>query len=96
MTLTHSACVIAARKRWVVYADTFNYNTSTIGSEWHGWMNYINDYNPSNYDFKTPKFAVAAYANRTGTPEAYAPKGAWANPEKRSWKKVEAWKPPVL
>lgn len=31
---------------------------------------------------------------KTGTAQAYQPKGAWNNPQKRNWIKYEAWKPP--
>lgn len=40
-----------------------------------------------------PKYAKAHYATKTGSDLAYAPKGAWSNPEKRSWKKYAAWQP---
>lgn len=82
------------RKRWVVYADKFDYNPTSVPAEWHGWLNYINDYAPTEYQFKKPIYAVEAYQSKTGKHGAYAPKGAWANPEKRSWKKFEAWQPP--
>lgn len=83
------------RRRWVVYGDTFDYNASSISPEWHGWINYINDYNPSNYKFNPPKYAVESYITRTGTSEAYQPKGSWHNPQQRTWRKVETWTPPT-
>lgn len=85
--------VPAGRKRWVVYKDTFDYNPTSSPAEWHGWLNYVNDYPPTKYDYKKPIYAIEHFASKTGTPEAYAPKGSWANTQKRSWKKYEAWKP---
>jgi NADH:ubiquinone oxidoreductase subunit len=41
-------------------------------------------------DVVNPIYHVPHHANKTGTPSAYAPKGAWQNPRKRSWKKVNA------
>lgn len=83
------------RKRWVVYKDTFNYNPTTVSPEWHGWLNYINDNTPHNYAFSKPIYQVPAYLTKTGTVDAYQPKGAWWNPQKRNWKKVETWQPPA-
>lgn len=79
----------------MVYADhvSFDYNSTTVPPEWHGWLNYINDYAPPTHDFKKPIYEVAAYKTRTGTSAAYQPKGAWNNAHKRNWLKYEAWKP---
>mmetsp|Transcript_25987 Transcript_25987/g.56641 ORF Transcript_25987/g.56641 Transcript_25987/m.56641 type:complete len:155 (+) Transcript_25987:56-520(+) len=82
------------RKRWVVYQDTFDYNPTGISAEWHGWINGINDAPPTSHEYKKPLYAVEAYVTKTGTPAAYAPKGVWANPQKRNWRKVEVWQPP--
>jgi NADH dehydrogenase (ubiquinone) 1 alpha subcomplex subunit 12 len=30
-----------------VYKDKNNYNVTTIPPEWHGWINYVNDYPPT-------------------------------------------------
>jgi hypothetical protein len=40
------------RKRWVVYAERtppYKPNPTSIPPEWHGWINYINDYEPGNH-----------------------------------------------
>lgn len=47
----------AARKRWVVYKDTFNYNVTGVPAEWHGWLNGVNDFAPTKYDYGKPKYA---------------------------------------
>ncbi|GAX72895.1 hypothetical protein CEUSTIGMA_g350.t1 [Chlamydomonas eustigma] len=85
-----------ARKRWVLFQDTFNYNATSVSPEWHGWLNGINDFPPTRYEHLKPIYQVAPYITRTGTPQAYAPKGSWANSHKRNWKKVEFWQPPVV
>ncbi|GIL74430.1 hypothetical protein Vretimale_2124 [Volvox reticuliferus] len=82
-----------ARRRWVVFADKFDYNITSVPPEWHGWLNYINDYNPTQHKFKQPIYQIEAYVTRTGTPKAYNPKGSWFNPQKRNWKKYEEWTP---
>ncbi|KXZ51934.1 hypothetical protein GPECTOR_11g6 [Gonium pectorale] len=81
------------RRRWVVYADKFDYNVTSVPPEWHGWVNYINDYNPVAHTFKKPIYHVQSYISKTGSPECYNPKGSWFNPQKRNWKKYESWQP---
>eukprot|EP00877_Chromochloris_zofingiensis_P010716 jgi/Chrzof1/5899/Cz16g19250.t1 len=82
------------RKRWVIYKDKSSYNATSIPPEWHGWINYINDFPPTQYDYRRPVFAIEPYVTKTGTTEYYQPKGAWVNSEKRCWRKHTAWKPP--
>jgi NADH:ubiquinone oxidoreductase subunit len=36
--------VFAGRHRWVDYADTENYNASSVPPEWHGWLHHITDH----------------------------------------------------
>ena len=75
------AMCCAERKRWVVYGNSFNYSPTSIPAEWHGWLNDVNDYTPTNYDFKKPAYAVDHYQTRTGSALCYQPKGAWAHGE---------------
>lgn len=49
---------------------------------------------PEQYDYKKPIYQIEASMTKTGTAQAYQPKGAWNNPQKRNWIKYEAWKPP--
>jgi NADH dehydrogenase (ubiquinone) 1 alpha subcomplex subunit 12 len=49
-----------------VYKDTFDYNPTQIPPEWHGWVNYINDFPPTSYKYDKPKYLVDAYKTRTG------------------------------
>ncbi len=50
----------------MVYANTFNYDATSIPPEWHGWLNYINDFNPTQHDFKKPVFQVGGMAGERG------------------------------
>lgn len=52
----------AARRRFVVFADKFDYNITSVPPEWHGWLNYMNDYEPTHHDFKKPVYHVRAGA----------------------------------
>ena len=36
-----------ARKRWVLFADTFDYNPTSVSPQWHGWLNGVNDFAPT-------------------------------------------------
>ena len=42
-------------------------------------------------EVQMPIYHVPHFANKTGTLAVYSPKGSWRNPQKRNWKKVEAW-----
>ncbi|BDA45611.1 probable NADH dehydrogenase [ubiquinone] 1 alpha subcomplex subunit [Coccomyxa sp. Obi] len=84
------------RHRWVVFGDLdwpSGQESSTVPPEWHGWLHCITDSSPATADVSYPIYHVPHHANKTGTPSSYAPKGAWQNPSKRSWKKVQAWDP---
>lgn len=89
------------RSRWIVYADQYigtpysKYSPTSIPPEWHGWVNYINDFPPNKYEFKKPIYAIEANPTKTGTTGAYLPKGSWVNTQKRNWKKYETWTPPA-
>lgn len=63
-------------------------------AEWHGWLNYINDFDPANHKFKQPIYAIEASVTKTGTRDAYGPKGSWGSADKRNWLKYQAWAPP--
>ena len=39
--------------------------------------------------------AVEALAHPTMSPDHHLPKGAWENPEKRTWRKFQMWSPPA-
>jgi len=86
------ACFVD-RKRWVMYKDTFDYSPSQIPPEWHGWINYVNDYTPHNHKFTKPIYALEAHQTKTGTDGAYQPKGTWTTQKKRNWVKYEVCPP---
>jgi NADH:ubiquinone oxidoreductase subunit len=45
--------ILPDRKRWVVYAErrTNAYSATTIPPEWHAWVNYVNDFPPTEVRF---------------------------------------------
>ena len=47
-------------------------------------------------EIKRPIYAITHKPIKTGTEHAYLPKGAWKNPQKRNWTKVQTWQPPTL
>jgi NADH dehydrogenase (ubiquinone) 1 alpha subcomplex subunit 12 len=61
------------RKRWVVYKDMSMYNPTSVPPEWHGWLNYINDFDPESHKFKRPIYAIDAYVTKTGKLDCYKP-----------------------
>ena len=70
-------------------------NPTSIPPEWHGWINYINDYEPGNHKFVKPIYALPACPpSATGSAVGgyYSPKGAWANPRQLRWKKYTSWR----
>lgn len=86
------------RHRWVVYAKPTDYRTqdpSAIPAEWHAWLHHISDENPANSDYQKPIYAIEARSHPSMTADRYMPKGAWENPNRRTWRKYEAWNPPT-
>ncbi|CAK0782723.1 hypothetical protein CVIRNUC_005918 [Coccomyxa viridis] len=85
------------RHRWVVFGDlsrsASGQEPSTVTPEWHGWLHCITDSNPANTDVQLPIYHRPHHRNYTGSPMSYAPKGAWQNPQKRTWRKVQYWQP---
>lgn len=82
------------RNRWVVYAKADNFKTqdaSAVPAEWHGWLHFISDVNPSNHTFEKPIYAVQAKANMSGTSSRYVPKGHLQNAHRRTWLKYQRW-----
>ncbi len=85
------------RDRWVVYgdgADWVHQNPSKVPPEWHAWLHFVSDANPANHEFQPPIYALEGKVQPTMTSGRYMPKGSWENPNRRSWKKVQAWSPP--
>lgn len=42
-----------------------------------------------------PVYELTHKKIKTGTPDAYLPKGAWQHKNKRNWTKVMTWQPPT-
>ncbi|KAL4429809.1 hypothetical protein ABPG77_010926 [Micractinium sp. CCAP 211/92] len=93
------------RNRFVVFAGANNWSTqdsSSIPPEWHAWLHYIGDYNPTNTEFKQPIYALEASSHPSvvgplgplSATKVHQPKGSWFNPDKLTWRKVQAWEPP--
>jgi NADH dehydrogenase (ubiquinone) 1 alpha subcomplex subunit 12 len=83
------------RHRWVEYADYKNYNASAVPPEWHGWLHYITDHTPEQLEGLKPKYALPHKENMSGRGDGmiYHSKGHALNPNKRDWKRYEAWQP---
>jgi NADH dehydrogenase (ubiquinone) 1 alpha subcomplex subunit 12 len=87
------------RSRWVVFAGSTHYtmqNPTVVPPEWHGWLHYIVDENPSNAsgdDLKAPQYQIEAKAHPSFTGPKYQPKGAWGTEGQRDWRKYQAWQP---
>ncbi|KAK9830380.1 hypothetical protein WJX72_011448 [[Myrmecia] bisecta] len=86
------------RHRWVVYGnlnwEAHGQEPTTVPAEWHGWLHSIYDTPPSKVPPKKPIYALTQKPNMTGQPGCFLPKGAWQNPEKRNWQKMQMWQPP--
>ena len=88
------------RHRWVVYANLdwlTGQDPGKIPGEWHGWLHQITDETPVTHPatFAAPPYALPYRGYASGTPARYQPKGAWNNPQRRNWRKVETWEPPA-
>ncbi|KAG0593718.1 hypothetical protein M758_UG013700 [Ceratodon purpureus] len=84
------------RHRWVVYADSANYNASAIPPEWHAWLHYITDHTAEQLlELKPTRYGVAHRENLTGRGDGmvYHTKGHALNPNKRDWKRYQSWQP---
>src|SRR5689334_6108260 len=49
------ALAAAGRNRWVVYKNASHWRSqdpSTVSAEWHAWLHYVSDENPSNVSRK--------------------------------------------
>ncbi|KAK3267290.1 hypothetical protein CYMTET_24139 [Cymbomonas tetramitiformis] len=81
------------RHRWVLYSDHDDYVDAPTGipPEWHGWINHINDFTGPEMEATKPFYAIPATVTKTGTPDAYKPKGSWKHPAKRSWGKYTSF-----
>ena len=68
-------------RRWVIYKGYAD--ASAIPPGWHGWIHHQTDVAPSDTEYTARDWQKAHVANRTGTADAYRPKGSMLNPEDR-------------
>ena len=68
-------------RRWVIYNGYAD--ASAIPPGWHGWMHYRTDISPAHEDYKAREWQKPHQANKTGTAEAYRPKGSINNTGER-------------
>jgi len=75
-------------RRWVWYKGKAD--PSTIPALWHGWMHFTHEgpLAPLNYSWIKPH-----KGNRTGTKDAYRPKGSLYGDLESPVKPYEAWLP---
>ncbi|MEZ5872259.1 MAG: NADH:ubiquinone oxidoreductase subunit NDUFA12 [Nitratireductor sp.] len=80
-------------RRWVQYAGLAE--ASAIPAGWHGWMHYRTDTAPSQEKYDAREWELPHRANPTGTPAAYAPKGALGSKAGRPEVSgdYQAWRP---
>lgn len=83
------------RSRWVRYANLDDYSAANVPREWHGWLHYVND-EPGLPNAVTPVYedATPTYAGGRSSAGAHAPKGSFAHPRRRDWRRYDAWTPP--
>ena len=80
-------------RRFVVYKDLAD--ASKVPPEWHGWLHYTVDTIPTDEDYQERPWQKPHEMNKTGTREAYRPKGSILTPERRpkATGDYQAWKP---
>ena len=80
-------------RRFVVYKDLAD--ASKVPPEWHGWLHYTVDTPPTEEDYQERPWQKPHEMNKTGTREAYRPKGSILTTERRpkATGDYQAWKP---
>jgi NADH:ubiquinone oxidoreductase subunit len=80
-------------RRWVIYTDLAD--ASKVPPEWHGWLHHTVDTPPSAETYSPKPWQKPHLMNKTGTPEAWRPKGSILGSGVRSKATgdYKAWKP---
>jgi NADH:ubiquinone oxidoreductase subunit len=80
-------------RRWVIYNGPAD--ASSIGPGWHGWMHHRVDVAPPQERYLPRSWQKPHRPNRTGTPDAYRPKGSLLSPSERPrvTGDYDAWQP---
>jgi len=83
-----------AERRWVVYAGYAD--ASSIPTGWHGWMHHTVDTPPTAETYAAKEWQKPHRSNKTGSVEAYRPKGSTLSPDHRrpaATGDYDAWSP---
>lgn len=88
----------SGRHRWVQYAELdagwSTYNAASVPSEWHGWLNHIDD-RPGLVGAVEPTYGVKFLPANSGEKGMYQPKGSFLNKRGiKNWKRYTPWSPP--
>lgn len=80
-------------RRFVVYKDMAD--ASKVPPEWHGWLHYTVDTPPTEEDYQERPWQKPHEMNKTGTRDAYRPKGSILTPDRRpkATGDYQAWNP---
>lgn len=65
---------VGVPRRWVIFAK--GAEATNISADWHGWMHYTTDTPPIAEAYQVKPWQKPHVPNRTGTPDAYRPKGS--------------------
>ena len=82
------------RKRWVIYRNG-PVEASRVPADWHGWLHYTLKNPPSEAPLVKKTWEKGHQPNKTGSAEAYFPKGALGAVAERAatTSDYEAWRP---
>lgn len=73
----------ARERRWVIYKNVME--ASHVPPEWHGWLHHQTDQIPPAHSAHRKSWIKPHQPNKTGTPNAYAPKRARATGDYQAW-----------
>eukprot|EP01089_Gocevia_fonbrunei_P019213 TRINITY_DN672_c0_g1_i6.p1 TRINITY_DN672_c0_g1~~TRINITY_DN672_c0_g1_i6.p1 ORF type:complete len:167 (-),score=28.46 TRINITY_DN672_c0_g1_i6:13-513(-) len=88
------------QNRWVEPKTVSTFDASQIPPEWHHWLHYVTDYDPSHHPVQEIKYRKPHRENLTGTNAMYQPtnsfyRNTWTNPAVKGFK-MHAWRPESL
>ncbi|KAI3380918.1 hypothetical protein SNEBB_002523 [Seison nebaliae] len=84
----HNPRHFIGKSRWIQYANKYglDFDGSQIPPEWHAWLHYMTDKNPSTHPVEHKKFFLPHDENLTGSYRQYVP---YSTTEQ----KVKVWQP---
>eukprot|EP01092_Planopodium_desertum_P007140 TRINITY_DN29259_c0_g2_i2.p1 TRINITY_DN29259_c0_g2~~TRINITY_DN29259_c0_g2_i2.p1 ORF type:complete len:166 (+),score=17.75 TRINITY_DN29259_c0_g2_i2:33-500(+) len=93
---TNTEDAIFSRTRWVEpimgFNDALNWNPTSIPPEWHSWLHYQTDEEPSSKVDTSIKYRKEHHPTLTGTTKSYHPPG-WIFDKKTRDEKMNEWSP---